>query len=358
MHLEEHPDGTKRVTMNGVTVIFGMAMDEYHRTAKTGEVQYFSKSRLQSILQTDRGPEWVYHNLLEHPGGAMEDEGDRDVGDSKEAHMKVGRAIDCRLFDGEEEFNRLYTIAPPEYPSPLSAAECKRRMLVPGTDEAMEMKPWHPNATYCREWASQQEELGREVLTESQMKWLDRAIQSLSRHARVWAIMEDVNWVSQVTFRWKCPLTGRHLQARPDLVNFADCRWADLKTTRYWLSEAYGREYFNRGYHLQSFLIDYALSAFCGKAVTGREHIICGKQPWPQVKVVDLAPIHIEAGRDYLIRCHAEFERCETTGEWWEVQKDPETLFVPNFIQAMHTRREDMAKTEFYDYGSVQGMGS
>lgn len=42
----------------------------------------------------------------------------------------------------------------------------------------------------------------------------------------------------------------------------------------------------------------------------------------------------------------------------WEVQKDSETLFVPNFIQAMHTRREDMAKTEFYDYGSVQGMGS
>lgn len=351
MEMTQHTDGTLRATSNGVTMIIGMDINEYHRTSKDPEEQFFSKTRLQAILQSDRGPEWVYNTWIKCPDATIEDEGDRDVGDSKEAHLRVGRAIDTRLFDGASEYARLFVVPPETYPSPMSVAEAKRNMVVPGSDEAMIHKPWHTNADFCKQWTASQYEIGKTPVSRAQADWVERAYQSLMRHERVAAIMADNNWLSQVSFRWVCPFTGRRMQCRPDLVNIAEHSWGDLKTTRYWLSEAYGREFFNRGYHLQAWMIDYAVSRFCGQPVDHRFHIICGKQHYPQARIWDLAPIHIDAGKDYLMRCHEEYARCESTGKWYEVQTQPETLHVPAFIQAMHMRREDMARTEFYDYG-------
>lgn len=353
VEMTRHQDGTLRAESNGVLMIIGMGMDEYHRTAKDPEEQFYSKTRLQAILQADRGPEWVYNTWIKHPDATIEDEGDRDVGDSKEAHLRVGRAIDTRLFDGTEEYAKLFVVPPETYPSPMTATECKKNMVVPGSPEAMIWKKWHTNADYCKSWEKEQYELGKTPLSRPQADWVERAYHSLMRHPRVAEIMADPNWIAQVSFRWTCPFTGRKMQCRPDLVNIAARSWGDLKTTRYWLSEAYGREFFNRGYHLQAWMIDYAVSRFCGDKVESRFHIICGKQHYPQTKIWDLAPIHIDAGKDYLMRCHAEYARCEASGKWYEVQEQPETLHVPAFIQAMHMRREDMAKTEFYDYGAT-----
>ena len=346
-------DGTRRCENNGVEVIFGLPMHIYHQTQRPGtEIpQYFSKSRLQAIVAQDRGPEWVFSNWIRD--AADDVDSDRDIGEADSSALRVGRAIDTLVFDGLEEYQRLYTMAPSEYPSLKSKTELKALLLTSDDPAAYDMKPWHPNATYCQEWKREKEELGITILTTAQSTWIERAHKAMYRHPEVRAILEDNNWFSQVTFRWRCPLTGRLLQCRPDLVNFVTTSWADLKTTRYWLSEAYGREYFNRSYHLQSFLIDYALSAFCGREVNSRKHLICGKQAYPQVRVWDLLPVHIEAGREMLLRCHNEYARCEASGEWWWTPKT-EPLFVPAFIAAMVEKQADLSASEFYDYGRIE----
>lgn len=343
MNLIKYDDGTSRATVNGVEVILGLDMDEYHRNADTanGEIQYYSKTRLHAICQEAKGPEWVANQWNLSPGGKVADDGDRDVGDGNESHYKVGRAIDDLCFGGPEAYKAKYIVPPELYPS-----EVKRTATNPG---GTELKPWTMKAKYCQDWRDTQVDEGRDVLTNAQAEWIERAHFSMLRHPEVKMMLSGGTWISQVTLRWQDPESGRWLQCRPDLINFDAMEWADLKTTRYWLHEAYGRQYFNLGYHLQSHLIDEGMRLLTGSTPRRRRHIICGKQAWPQVRVDDLTDHHIDAGRALLRRCIAEYERCEATNAWYEVQVKDGQVSIPNFIQAALLRREDPSSKEFYE---------
>ena len=342
MTFEEFPDGTKRVKINGVEIIIGMPIDEYHRMAAPGEIDYFSKTRLHNIIQNDKGPEWVWQNY-EKGRFPVKDQDDRDVGDGRESHYVVGRAIDTLLFDGEAEYKRIYKLPPETYPSEIKAT--KANNFMGGT----ELKKWTYKANFCQEWRDQQEAAGYTVMEDAQAKWVAKAYLSLHRHQGIHAILEDEDWISQVTFRWQDE-SGRWLQARPDLVNLRWNRWGDLKTTRYWHPEAYGREFFNRGYHLQAYLIDNALTRIHGEKPNERKHLVCGKQEFPQTRIENLVQAHIDAGEMSFRRCLEVYTRCEKSGQWWEVQEQESFLSVPNFIQFMLSNKRDPARAEIYDF--------
>jgi hypothetical protein len=346
--LKQFADGTQRAFSNGVELIVGLPMEEYHKTSKQDDVQYYSKTRLHAIVQVDKGPEWVAKMWRLHPGSQAEDTGDRDVGDGKEAHYKVGRAIDDLLFFGPEKYKRYYTLCPETYPS-----EVKKTAL---NLEGIELKPWTNKAAFCQKWKADKEESGVTVLTNAQAEWIERAYESAHRHEGFHEVLTSPDWQSQLTFRWKDAESGMFLQCRPDMVNLNTIEWLDLKTTRYWMYEAYGRQYFNLAYHLQSYLIDEGIRLFTGVTPWRRRHAIIGKMQWPQVRIDPLHEAHIQPGGDLLRRCIAEYKRCERTGQWYTPQEEERYVSIPGFVQQAIVNHEATSSREFYELERYQDL--
>lgn len=337
--LPVRPDGVRVYTVNGVDVLFGLPMHEYHKPSN-GKL-WLSKTKLHSLLDPKKGMEWFHETYVKRDDGEK-DEGDRDVGESNESHFKVGRAIDTLLFDGESEFKALYRECPPLYPfTPKPTAK--------NPEPATEMKKWHPNATFCEEWYREQKELGITIMTNTQLKWVYAAYNSIVRNDFARSILENPFWIPQVSFRWQDPSTGLYLQSRLDMVNFAEGRWMDMKTTRYWSKPSYGREFVVRGYHLQGWLGEEAFRRI-GIPPQGGIHLVVGKQQFPQVRVDDVPPQLIEAGEDTFQRATAVLMRCQDSGIWYERQDEPGHIEVPQFVTDILARRQDVAEREIYEY--------
>jgi hypothetical protein len=339
-NLPKRPDGVRVYTVNGVDVLFGLPMSEYHKPVD-GKL-WLSKTKLHSLLDPKKGPEWFHETYVKRLDDGEKDDGDRDVGESNESHFKVGRSIDTLVFDGEDVFKSTNRECPELYPS-------KAEPTAKNPDPATVMKSWHPLSNYCKAWYQEQIENGVTILTNSQLKWIYAAYNSIVRNDFARTILENPYWIPQVSFRWQDPGTGLFLQSRLDMVNFALGEWMDMKTTRYWSKPSYGREFVVRGYHLQGWLGEEAFRRI-GIPPQGGTHLIVGKQQFPQVRVDHVSPQLIEAGEDTFQRATNALLRCQETGVWYERQDEESFIEVPQFVSDILARRQDVAEREIYEY--------
>ncbi len=111
--------------------------------------------------------------------------------------MRFGRAIDCLVFDGREEFGRQYVTAPRTY-----------------ENEDGETKPWTMRANYCKAWERNEVMRGRSIVCAEDHVCIEQMLQALTHHPIAAALMSQGE--SQVTFRRESGTFGLEVQVRPD----------------------------------------------------------------------------------------------------------------------------------------------
>jgi len=338
--LPQLPNGARVIEINGCQVLFGLPIEEYHKP--TDGNLWLSKTKLSALVDPQKGREWFYETYVKHPDWVEADEGDRDVGEAKESHYKVGRAIDALLFDGEASFKERFQSTPEFYPS-------QEKPNSKNPDPPIVPKPWHPLADFCKTWVREKAAEGIAIMTDKQMEWNYRAYNSTMRNARALAIFDDQNWLFQVSFRWIDKRTGLHLQSRIDGINFVTQEWMDAKTTRYWSPASYGREFIRRAYHLQGFLAEEGMRQV-GIYPKGGKHLIIGKQEFPQVRVDSIPPQMMEAGEETFNTCTSIVRKGLDTGVWYEDQNEDTYLQVPSFVIDILAHKQGLGQREMYDF--------
>jgi len=336
-------------TINGVEIIRGLDIEEYHRSP------ILSHTKLQDWITGSPAAwkaKWV--------------EGNRS--DKESDHFVVGRALDDLIFD-RAGFAQRWTTSPARYPSlrVLTKKEVDAGTAVASDEEVesclaymgdpdgfrgkpcgIEFKTWNAQARYCDGWIQAQAREGRSILTSDQMRMVKAEASEVARNPFAREILRAPGAEFQVTLRWE--IDGILFQARPDIVNFQDWTWDDLKTARN--LEAIGKHFVFLGYDMQAGLIWDALTRLRGEEPARSRHIYVDKGFYPACEVREIfgpvvGPAYMEYGFARAVRIGKEIEQARRTGKFERPQKEMLPMVVPEWIQRKIVERDEVSPGEF-----------
>lgn len=318
--------------INGVEIIRGLDINEYHRSP------ILSHTKIQYWLDPDVSPRKWKARFVD--GAKTEKEQD---------HFVVGRAVDTLLFDGSQAFADSFITSPEKYPSYKKLSKKEQEAGI--EPEIEEYKPWNLNATYCKEWAAEREAEGKAILTVDNMRLVKAMALEVASNPFAKKILKAKGAEFQVTLRWQND-DGIWLQARPDIVNFEDDTWDDLKSTR--SLKAIGKNFVFLGYDIQAGMILDAMRRILGHDPKESRHIYVSKDLYPECKVVEwfgakAGPIQCEYGMERAYIAAREIESAKATGNFSSTQTEIEVGQVPTWLQSKMVAGEELSQEEFLD---------
>lgn len=199
-------------------------IEAYHHDRDLFDGPAVSKSSLKHVLPVHGGSPkqfWGRWNWNENHIGP---------GDPTDA-LIFGKAAHCLLL-GDEVFDRNFVVRPAK---------------APGDPQK---RDWHGANNYCKSWLIEQKEAGRLVLTQDQIK----VVEKMSEDASDYPLIRDgiLNGRVERTLAARDPETGIWLKVRPDAMPNADGVFADLKTIGSFDEDFMSRQLFDAGYYLQA----------------------------------------------------------------------------------------------------------
>lgn len=234
---------------------------------------------------------------------------DSEDGQKSDA-MTLGSAVHA-LVEGWESFQATFRIRPSHY-----------------TNAKGEEKPWHGGSNTCkammREWADG----GYEVLKQDEFEQAQAMADAILTHPKVGQFIRRCE--QEVSMLWQDELTGMWCKARMDLKTPEDVI-GDIKTTRFAGAEAFGRESYRLGYHIQAGHYLNGLEALTGADVSS----------FVLIAVESYAPYSVawyEVGWDALLLAKDEtrhllgrVDECTRTGTWPGYPQECQELVLPRW---------------------------
>lgn len=342
-------------TINGVEIIRDLDIEEYHKSP------ILSHTKIQHWLENT--PQWWYAKYIE---------GKRFEGEEA-AYFVHGRAIDTLLFDGEKEFRRLFTTAPKEYPSVRTLTKKEQGIVLAATDAdveraiqyhsedkqdefrskpcAIEMKPWIGSAIYCQGWEASS---GKTVLSSDMARMVAAEAKTVVANPLAHEIIAHKGAQFQITLRWE--IDGIMVQARPDVINFDNRTWSDLKTVAKMV--AVGKNFIFHGYDMQAGLVMDAMRRILGEDPALGTHIYVDKGFYPLCEVLDIfggevGPVYCEYGLARAMKAAREIEHARKTGRFERPQRARKCLVVPEWIQKKIVDAESFSADEILDTDDI-----
>lgn len=151
--------------------------------------------------------------------------------------MNFGQLIDCLALN-PEQFNSRFAVQPSTY-----------------TNDKGEVKKWSNNSNSCKAWLA--DHSNKQVVTTDELAETTKAIFRLSSDTTIAAFIKNSDTQVWVSAEWKDNDTGLLVPLRCliDLVPKPDSEFAlcigDMKTTRDASIQAWTRDVFKFGYHIQ-----------------------------------------------------------------------------------------------------------
>ena len=210
--------------------------------------------------------------------------------------MRLGQAIHCAVLE-PERFPEEFKVGPPRRSK--ADKEEHERMARAGVTELSQ-----------RDWET--------VL----------AVRDAVRSHR--AVRHILDGDAELSAVWKDEQTGLMCKGRFDDT----CTWArcivDLKSTKDASPQAFSRDVFNLGYHLQAaHYIDGARA--CGLDVEHFVIVAVEKEPPCPVALYQLDAEAVEAGRKQLVPLKEQYAHCVRTGKWPGRRDDVQILSLPGW---------------------------
>lgn len=314
-------------TVNGVEIIRGLDIEEYHKSP------ILSHTKIHSWIENS--PEWWKARFVD---------GQRE---EKEAeHFVVGRALDCLMFDGKDAFADCFVTSPATYPAVRKATKAEIAAGWPA--EITEQKKWTLSANYCKEWEETARAEGKSVVTSDQMRMIHAEAAAIARNKFAREVLRADGAEYQVTLRWR--IDGIWFQARPDIINFKNQTFDDLKTTR--SLDTVAKHYFFMGYDIQTGLIMDAMSRIFGTPPARSRHIYVDKSFYPTCVVQEVygpiaGPSNGEYGLARAVKIAREIEACRSKGVFERPQREILPLVPPEWIQRKITAGEELHSGDF-----------
>ncbi|WP_025091474.1 PD-(D/E)XK nuclease-like domain-containing protein [Brucella intermedia] len=278
---ERRWDG-KPITESGVYSM--VPIETYHRdTSLFGGEWSISSTGLKSILR--RPLEYWYASPF-NPN-AMELEGSKALDFGKAAHM---------LILGEEGFAERYVLRPEQY-----------------EDDKGNWKAWSGNAKVCREWMAKQAELGKAVITQTEIDHITRMADALSKN--------EIIRLGLLNGRIERSIFAKQgniwLRNRPDNLPNDSGDVVDLKTAASVDDENLARTIFHCGYHVAAGLTRMVMREVLGPdAFTSFTFVFVEKTPPYDVRVVTLKEADIDLGEQQVRMGLKVLERCIKENTW------------------------------------------
>lgn len=341
--------------INGVEIIRGLDINEYHAAP------HLSHTKLH--YWNEGTPERWKAKFVDG----------KKIEEKEEDHFLIGRAVDVLLFEREQAFASAFTTSPSKYPSvsPVAKKDLATTMLAQppeielatayGFDDdarskflstpcTVTYKPWNMSSNYCQGWTAEQAAEGRSVLTVDQTRLVRSMALATAKNPRARDILTAPGREFQVSLRWQ--IGGIWFQARPDIVNFQEWSWDDLKSTR--SMSAIGKNFWFLGYDMQAGLIYDAMRRIRGGEPSISRHIYVDKSFYPESKVVEIygakaGVSNMEYGLGRAIRAGKAIASARDTGIFARPQEEVYALDVPEWIQRKMTEGESLNHDEFLD---------
>jgi len=160
--------------------------------------------------------------------------------------LNYGALFDCLALT-PDQFKRRYAVQPETY----MADGAKK-------NDPPQSKPWNNNATVCREWKAEQNKVGREIVTPSDLSEANKAVMRLYADPNIKAFLDGSDKQVWVVGEWHDEPTGLvvPVQCLIDLVELevpmTRQRIGDLKTTKNAAPGAWARWARFAGYDVQA----------------------------------------------------------------------------------------------------------
>lgn len=215
-----------------------------------------------------------------------------------------GNLIDCYILDNKS-FDNKYAVAPKEYFN-----EAK------GED-----KPWNWNATFCKEWRSEQIQHGKAVIKAEDLEACKMANTTMRGNKIIGKLLSSSDKQVMLTGVWQ-DKSGLNipLKALIDIVPSKDSMFSqylcDLKTCRSASPSQWPREVWKYGYHVQAAFYADMYHAAIGEARDGFVHILQESYEPYELGRRLLSEEFIEEGREKYQHALGKYCRCLQSGIW------------------------------------------
>lgn len=235
-------------------------------------------------------------------------------GDEEESTISMdwGSLLDV-LITQPGQFDKLYAVAPKEYPGTL-----KKK------DDPIEMKAWNWNATFCKDWEKDQTAAGKEIATAPQAEKAfaaqerlqeDRILLDFISRSRK-QVFVSVNYhdpETKIVVPFKCLLDFAPM---PDDEEYGNTL-GDLKTTADATPRNWRRTVFTQGWHIQAAIYIDAMNAASGCHYTQMAHVVSESvKPYEPARrmLIDGEESFLHLGRIQYLEMLALYARCIHTG--------------------------------------------
>lgn len=214
-------------------------------------------------------------------------------------------------------FERLFVIAPNEYPS-----SGKKK------DDPPVMKPWNYRSTYCQEWRESAEKLGKQVITTEDYKLALKAREKLFGNELIRDLIESSDYQVMVIAQFNDAATGLEVGVKilidllPKLQSHFPKCIADLKTCYSGDPRVWARHVKDCNLHVQAALYLDVYAAATGEDRDTFLHPIQENYaPWHVIPTM-LSQDYIELGRRTYVNALHTYCRCLKENSWPSYQAD------------------------------------
>lgn len=230
--------------------------------------------------------------------------------------MRFGSVVDC-LVVNRADFDEHFVVSPETYPCTPTKAD--------GRTE----KPWNYQATYCKEWRTDQEARGLECITHPMMKQAQTAVMRLDAHHKIPGILNVCARSVQILVEWHDEETGLVVPIKclldllPDPKSGVGDTIYDFKTTNDASSRRWTRRVYDDGLHYQAAIYLDAANAATGAKYKQFGHIIQESYAPYEPTVRVLSSEFLSFGRGHYMGDLKHYCRCLANNRWPGLDEAP-----------------------------------
>ncbi len=228
--------------------------------------------------------------------------------------LTIGSLVDCLLLT-PDEFAERFALRPPTYKGPKTTKK----------DAPIVDKKWNANATVCKEWEAKQEELGLQVISQTQMSKASKMAHNLKDRwfkdagMRLSQMIEEADTQTLAIAEIEEPHTGIKVMCRCliDLLHpgFDNFLW-DLKTGRELQPKRWSAAVAEHGYDIQCAMYPIVYEAAGGESKEAFGHLIVGNQ-YPYLTAIRyLSDHYLSIGRQKFWRALRTYCECLQSGKF------------------------------------------